>query len=216
MCGHKAHEIAFMLPGYVNGLQQIAVHPERDPCSNCLCRCKQFSSNCSKPVVCFKNQSKNYRVKSSSALLYCLKFSSSKGIFLLMQWLTACLSDYFVMLLWFCTWANVSSVRLLGVKGKNKQIEPGEASRDVFKDRVKQFCASLLSIASSCSDELYHDDLVFEVGLLFPQLHFLLLVGFCSSFQDLHMKRSHDPFAHSQDLVFLLEAQMGMLSYTDS
>lgn len=60
----------------------------------------------------------------------------------------------------------MNSVRLSGVKGKNKQAEPGEASRDVFRGRLKQFWASLLSVASSCSNEL-----MFEVGLLFLRSH---------------------------------------------
>lgn len=121
-------------------------------------------------MVCFKNQSKNYRVNPLQRYCIALNLASAKVSFC---WCndSAYLSDYFVMLLWACAWANTSSVRFPGGKGKNKQMEPGEVSRHVFRDRLKQFWAGLLPIASSRSDELYRDELISEAGLLFPASH---------------------------------------------
>lgn len=156
--------------------------------------------------------------KSFPVLLSCLKFSSSKGVFLLMQW--HCLPICHIILWCFCDAVLVTVCKTLGVKGKNKQIEPEKASRDVFRNIFKLFRASLLSIASSCFYELYSDELTFEVGLLFPGSHssiscyLLTLIPHFRISIWTSLFHSHQ-FAHSWNLVFLLEAQLGMLSYTD-
>lgn len=103
------------------------------------------------------------------------------------QWLPVCqISVWF-----FCgsilepTWGLWDSQEL---KGKNKQIEPGEASRDIFRHRSKQFWAFCL-LLHALSFQLYHDELKVELDVLFSRLHFVLLAAFDSSFPDLDMKK---------------------------
>lgn len=127
----------------MSGLWQIAFHPERDPCNNCLCRCKQFGSNCSKPVVYFKNQSKNDRVNPPLCYYIALNLVPAKVFFC---W---CNDSDCLFVRLFCDASVVLYLgQLPGVKVKNKQIEPAKASRDIFRDRLKQFWTNLLPIAS--------------------------------------------------------------------
>lgn len=141
--------------------------PFWDSCNNCLCRCKQFGNNCSKPVVCFKNQSKNYRVDLFPCYYIALNLVLAKVFFC---WCsdTACI---FVILF---RGASVMlclsrSVRLWESKGKINRLSLGKLLEMFFRNILKLFWASLLSIASSCFNELYNDELTFEVGLLFPR-----------------------------------------------
>lgn len=63
------------------------------------------------------------------------------------QWLPICQIS-----VWFFCGSVLEPTRGLWdsqeLKAKNKQIEPGEASRDIFRHRSKQFWANLLTVAS--------------------------------------------------------------------